>query len=148
VDAPIGGQVLTWQVTERLQARPVQRGQELMTIGDTGGPWILELRVADKDIQIVRAAQNELGPELDVTYMLASNPGTNHRARLDTLSMLIEPDMDQRLSALATARIAAENQPELRPGAGVTARIHCGRRAVGYVWLRDLIATVRRWLFV
>jgi len=148
VDAPINGQVLTWQVTERLQARPVQRGQVLMTIGDTGGPWILELRVSDKDIQIVRAAQDELGPELDVTYMLASNPGTNHRARLDTLSLLIEPDMDQRLSALATAGIASEEQPELRPGAGVTARIHCGQRAVGYVWLRDLIATVRRWLFV
>jgi multidrug efflux pump subunit AcrA (membrane-fusion protein) len=148
VNAPIAGQVLTWQVTERLQARPVQRGQVLMTIGDTGGPWILELRVPDKDVQIVRAAQDELGPELDVTYILASSPATRHRARLDNLSMLIEPDADQQLSALATVKIASENLPELRPGAGVTARIHCGRRAVGYVWLRDLIATVRQWLFV
>ena len=25
-----------------------------------------------------------------------------------------------------------------RPGASVTAKVHCGRRSIGYVWLHDL----------
>jgi hypothetical protein len=31
----------------------------------------------------------------------------------------------------------------LHPGAAVTAKIHCGRAAVGYVWLVDVIHFVR-----
>ena len=34
--------------------------------------------------------------------------------------------------------------PELRSGAGASARIHCGRHAIGYVWFRELIETVQR----
>ncbi|MCE9548564.1 MAG: hypothetical protein K8T25_24065, partial [Planctomycetia bacterium] len=32
---------------------------------------------------------------------------------------------------------------ELRPGATVTGRIYCGRRAIGYVWFHDVIAFIR-----
>jgi hypothetical protein len=47
---------------------------------------------------------------------------------------------------LATVRVKREEIPELVPGAGVVARIYCGRRAIGYVWLHDLIDAVRVWL--
>jgi len=32
---------------------------------------------------------------------------------------------------------------ELRPGAGVIAKIHCGKASISYVWLRDLISAIR-----
>ncbi len=148
VRSPIRGQVLTWDVAQRLQARPVQQGQLLMTIGDTLGPWIAELRVADKDVRSVYEAREELGRDPDVTFVLASEPGARHQGQLESVSMRIESDANQQLSALATVRIQSESVGELRPGTGVTARIHCGRRALGYVWLRDLIAAVRRGLFL
>ena len=38
-------------------------------------------------------------------------------------------------------------RPEhIRPGAGVTAKIACGRRAIGYVWLHDLVDAIQAWL--
>ena len=42
-------------------------------------------------------------------------------------------------------RIATDKNklPDLRDGAQVTAKVHCGRRAIGYVWFHDLIETVQ-----
>ena len=34
-----------------------------------------------------------------------------------------------------------------RPGATVEARIFCGRRSLGYVWLHDLVDAVRGWFW-
>ena len=33
--------------------------------------------------------------------------------------------------------------PDLRPGAGVTAKVYCGRRPLGYVLLQDVIAFIQ-----
>ena len=38
-----------------------------------------------------------------------------------------------------TVAVDREQMPTLRPGATATARIHCGRRPVGYVWFRGLL---------
>ena len=45
--SPIDGQVLTWDVEQLLESRPVQRGKVLLTVGDLAGPWQLELRLPD-----------------------------------------------------------------------------------------------------
>ena len=36
-----------------------------------------------------------------------------------------------------------ETFPEPKIGAGVTAKIHCGRRSFAFVWLHDLVDFVR-----
>ena len=56
--SPIAGSVLTWEVAQHLSARPVERGQALLSIGETSGAWIVEVRVADKDAgHLLRARQ-------------------------------------------------------------------------------------------
>ena len=37
--------------------------------------------------------------------------------------------------------------PDLRPGATVTGKVYCGRRAVGYVWLHDFFAYIQSRIF-
>ena len=37
--------------------------------------------------------------------------------------------------------------PKLRPGATVRARVRCGKRAIGYVWLHDAIAYLQSRIF-
>ena len=36
-----------------------------------------------------------------------------------------------------------ETFPEPKIGAGVTAKIHCGKRSFAFVWLHDLVDFVR-----
>ncbi len=38
VRSPIDGQALTWNLEELLEARPVERGQSLLTVADSTGP--------------------------------------------------------------------------------------------------------------
>jgi hypothetical protein len=40
-------------------------------------------------------------------------------------------------------RIDGPLPPGARAGTSATARVHCGRRPIGYVWLHDLIDAVR-----
>ena len=53
------GTVLTWNVQELLAARPVTRGQVLLTVADLSGPWVLEIRMPDDRIGHVLAAEDE-----------------------------------------------------------------------------------------
>src|SRR5258708_20116808 len=43
VRSPLTGQVVTWNVRQSLQSRPVLRGQVLMQVADTLGAWVLAL---------------------------------------------------------------------------------------------------------
>lgn len=148
VRSPIAGQVLTWDLAEALQQRPVKRGQQLMIVADTVGPWVLEVEVPDKDAGHVLDASRQLGPDLPVAFILATDPSRTYAGRVERVAQICEPDDRQQLSMAAVVSVDAAAIPQRRAGAGVVARIECGRRPLGYVWLHDLIQAVRSWLFI
>jgi hypothetical protein len=47
----------------------------------------------------------------------------------------------------ATLDFDETGMPNLRPGATVYARIHCGRKPLGYVWFHQLLERLRGWAF-
>ncbi|HPM85091.1 MAG TPA: hypothetical protein PLF81_30515, partial [Candidatus Anammoximicrobium sp.] len=71
-----------------------------------------------------------------------------YTGRLQRVAQITEPDDRQQLSVAALVDIDETDIPQRRAGAGVVARIACGRRPLGYVWLHDLIRAVRTWLFI
>ncbi|QDT14713.1 HlyD family efflux transporter periplasmic adaptor subunit [Alienimonas californiensis] len=166
VTSPIAGRVLTWGLTERLPGRPVPRGARLMTVADTAGPWRLELFVPDRHagpLLDAAAEQREAngGNEplaLPVTYLLAADPGPTYTTTASRLDPTVEPhaagpagagaggvEPSVRVFAPIGVRIEgpAAFDVRTRPGATVVARIRCGERALGYVWLHDLIDAAR-----
>ena len=74
VRSPIEGQVLTWDVEQLLQSRPVARGQILMTVADLEGPWVLELEIPDDRIADVTEAIRSQEKSLTVRFILATSP--------------------------------------------------------------------------
>lgn len=148
VRSPIAGQVLTWELTETLHQRPVKRGQRLMTVANTKGPWTLELEIPDQDAGYVLDACRQFGQDLSVAFVLATEPGQTYAGRVKRVAEISEPNDRQQLSVAAIVDVDATEIPRRRAGAGVVAHIHCGRRPLGYVWLHDLIRAVRTWLFV
>lgn len=143
IDSPMAGQLLTWNAKELLQARPVQRGQTLLTIGDLNGPWELVLHVPDYRAGHVLAAQQALHKDLDVTFALAADPGEQYEGKIDEVALATE--LDDTNGSTLTANVAFDRADVkgLRPGATVVARIHCGQRSIGYVWLHDLFEAVQ-----
>lgn len=142
--SPIDGQVITWNVRELLEARPVQRGQALLTVADLAGPWVLEVEVPDDHISHILAARQEQGPELPVSFMLATAPGATYTGQVEKVGLATELRPGEAAHVLVTVRFDRNQVPQLRPGATVVPRIHCGRRALGYVWFHGLIEAVQK----
>lgn len=143
VTSPIDGRVLSWNTRETLQDRPVKQGQQLLTVADPQGPWMLELRVADDDVGHVLSAQEELRHDLAVSFLLATEPSVTYRGRIEEVAHVTDTSDGGAPTALLTVELEGTPPPDPRSGAGVVARIHCGRRPVGYVWLHELIDAVR-----
>jgi len=151
--SPHDGRITTWDVTELLESRPVQRGQMLMTIANLKSDWILELNVPDKHIGYVLAERERIKAaddtvDLHVEFMLAADPGVKHKGRVIEIAAAsdIHEEADEP-GVLVKVAIDRDKIGELRPGASVIAHIACGRKPVGYVWLHDFIETARTWLF-
>ena len=143
VRSPIHGEVITWSVRETLAARPVNRGQLLMTVADLNGPWVVELMLPDRRVGHLLTAQERSGSELAVSFILASDPNQQIEGRIKDVAASTKLDEDHGQSVLVTVSFNSEDVEFLRPGAGVTARIHCGRRPLSYVWLHDLFEFVQ-----
>jgi len=146
VRSPIAGELLTWNAEQLLAGRPVARGQVLLTVADLNGPWQLELRAPERRVRHLAEASHESAGGLDVSFALATNPGQILWGKLVRMGSRTEIAENEGAVVLLAADIDRDEIGERVPGAGVVARIHCGRRAIGYVWFHDLIDAVRTWV--
>jgi hypothetical protein len=117
----------------------------LLTVADLAGPWVLELRVPDRRMGHVAAAQRELGDDLEVSYICETAPTVVHRGQIVRVSLAADADPHDLATVQATTAVDRASLPDARPGAVVQARIHCGRRPVGYVWFHELWEAAQRW---
>jgi multidrug efflux pump subunit AcrA (membrane-fusion protein) len=141
--SPIAGRVLSWNLVQHLSARPVERGQSLLTIGETSGPWIVEVQVADEDTGHLLRAQQALGDHLEVDFQLPSEPGRNYHGKVREVSLTSESNDQSTGHVRAVVEFDSQQVTQLRPGATAIPRIHCGTKSLGYVWLHDLIDAIR-----
>lgn len=149
IKSPIGGRVLTWDVDQLLEARPVQRGQNLLRVAklqdDSQGvaPWVLEIRVPDDDVGHVLEARRSSQEPLAVSFVLATDPDTTYHGTVDTIDMSTRTDETEGSTVLVTVNIDKSQLAHLRPGLVAIPKIHCGRRSVGYVWFHNLLDTIK-----
>lgn len=147
VFSPTAGEVVTWDLYDLLMHRPVKRGDVLMRVADSGGPWQLELHVPENQMGYITKAQQELveyGTSLPVEYILATEPNNRHYGKIQEVHASAEiHGEDGNTVLIKVGDIDKTDLPQLRPGATVDAKIYCGRRAIGFVWLHDFIAYIQ-----
>ena len=118
-----------------------------MTVAKLDGPWRLELRVPDRRVAHVLAAQQKIRSDLEVSFILRMDPKQKHRGKVETVGIRTEVGERDGAFVPVTVELAdQENVPQLVPGATARARIDCGRRPIGYVWLHDVIDAFRTWV--
>ena len=156
--SPIAGIVYQRRLKERLESRPVQRGQLLMEIVNSNSRWQMELQLPENVVGYVRSAADVrhaaqspsegLAPGVSqvghsVRFWLSSQPSKSFATNIDSLEQSAHV-YEQRLTCLATAPCGDLNTEQLRPGQSVTARIHCGRRSLGFVLFREVIEYLQK----
>jgi len=143
IQSPLSGTVLTWDVAHNLEARPVQRGEILMTVAQLNGNWIVELDVPDDRIGYICQAEADRKSALPVDLVLATDPTTTYKATMRSIALRSEPDHQGDPTVRIVATLNQQTRSGLRPGAMVVARIHCGPRPLGFVWFHDLVEVIR-----
>ena len=147
VRSPIAGQVVTWELREKLLARPVEKGQVLVTVADPTQDWELQVQMPENRMGHIAAARKDLGDPLHVSYILATSPGITREGTVKQIHGMAEVRGEEGNTVMVKVTIDQPDLAERRPGVTTTAKVHCGRRAIGYVWLHDLIAFVQKTWF-
>ena len=137
--SPIAGQVLTWNLEQQLERRPVRRGERLLTVAEVNGNWRLELQVPDDLVGDLLAAQQRSQAPLSVTFSLASQPGQRATSQLEQLLPTTEVrSAELGPGVLAYVPLPADVGLERRAGTTVVAFIDCGQQPLAVVWFARL----------
>ena len=150
VRSPIAGTILTLDVQDLLETRPVSRGQILFTVADTSAGWKLRADVPQETIGHVLQAQMQNEDQLTVRYRLSGDLDHTFAGRLSEVkevAVLDTTELGLELPAIQAEIALEEQKPDAaRPGMTADVRIQCGKRSVGYVWLHDVWETIYRWM--
>lgn len=141
--SPIAGTALTWNLKQRLDDRPVARGESLLTVADTKGPWLLDLLVSDDDFGPLRDATSDPNSSVQVSFRMSTHPGRSFTGNVRSIANATELDDIAGPVVRVTVSVNRNELPKLRPGTTVVAGIECGRQPMGYVWLHDIIDPIR-----
>ncbi len=139
VKSPITGQVVTWDVQNLLLQRPVNRGEVLMSVADTQGEWELEISMPENRIGHVMEAVQEYGKELTVEFITATSPNAPLTGTVREIHRSAELSEEHGHVVRILVDIDEQQLKDPRPGATVTAKVQCGTRSIGYVWLHELL---------
>jgi multidrug efflux pump subunit AcrA (membrane-fusion protein) len=147
--SPIAGQILTLDVQNLLESRPVRRGQVLFTVANIDSGWMLEAELPQDRLGYVLEATKASQTELPVRFRLAGdmrNIGNGRVEQISSTTVMPEDDLTHEGAPISVRiRVEEDALPQGRPGMVAEVRINCGQRALGYVWLHDVWEAVYRW---
>jgi hypothetical protein len=146
VKSPAAGEVITWNAQQRLAARPLQRGDSLLTIADPSGPWELELRVESRKAGRLLAARSGANRPQRVSFVLATAPGVTLEGTVKHVAERIEIDETGESYLLVTVEVPKDLQQQPAAGAAAMARIDCGRTNLAEAWFHEILDAARLWL--
>ena len=154
VRAPITGTVMTFDLENKLKNRPVQPGQILMEIARPEDGLLLELNMPEKrmgHIEDYQRSQTELEAnfQLKARFVMMVDPSKNYDATVVEEHNRAENRGDDETTVQIRATIDHPEELPLgtRAGAGVSAKVYCGKRSLGYVCFNEMIAFLQKTVF-
>ena len=140
--SPVDGIITTWDFERELLSRPVKPGDSLLTVANDNGPWELELD-APEDRAGYIMKQRITDPDMPVTYHLATEPGGTYEGVVVDVHESAEVHGEEGSTVLVRVKVDKDQHPNLLlPGAGVKARLYCGRSSVGWWLFHDAIGFI------
>lgn len=149
VVSPVAGQVITWDVTQKLAGRTVTPQNVLMEIADTGGPWQLELELEDRRIEhLIRGLKSSRDAQLQVQFTLAANPGRTYEGKVTEVSQAVQLNHDNQQVMRVKVDIDEDALELKQARTGVSAKIYTGETtSLGYLWLHEVPRALNRYVF-
>ena len=138
ITAPFAGTAFRRDAQRDLMSRPVQRGQLLLELVPENSQWQLELKIPDRLRGYVVKYRKSTDESPQIRYLVVSTPEQDWTTALTSVDNAIQVE-DGKMVCRATAKLSNLPDIDLRPGTSVSARIHCGRRSLGFVLFREVV---------
>jgi hypothetical protein len=146
IRSPVNGVIVTEKVHEKLEQRPVKRGERLLEVADTLGNWLLKVEVPDREAGHIKKAyaQNQ---DLRVRFRIVSDPDQEYLGKIARISDSIKLNRNNESVWIIDVHFEQSKVP-LMFGASVAAQFECGSQPTWYVWVRPIWEGLRRrfWL--
>jgi multidrug efflux pump subunit AcrA (membrane-fusion protein) len=148
--SPIDGQVISWQVQQRLENYPVSRQQILMEVIDPTSDWELEIFMPESRMGHVQrewdsARQENRWPK--VTFFSQQKPEDKLTGEVVAIDLSADARGEKGNSVRLRVRFDQDAVKsvikDLKVNSDATAKVHCGKKPIGYVYLHDLIDFIR-----
>jgi len=99
--------------------------------------------------KLLEVSGEKMEDRLKVPYIVATDPSTTHYGYVKDMHLVAEVRGEEGNTVMIKVEINKEDlkEEDRRPGASVTAKVECGRRAIGYCWFHDLLAFFRKTWF-
>jgi biotin carboxyl carrier protein len=143
IRSPIDGEIVTWDIERLLQGRPVSAGQAVLAVADPAGPWHLRVFLPENRVGHVTEAQANLKPQLEVEYVAATDPERELFGTLREIETVSSLHEEHGHVVTAFVDIDRNDVVDPRPGATVTAQIHCGTTSLGNYCLHEVYEFVQ-----
>ena len=152
ITSPIEGTIITPQPQRRYQDYPVSANLALLEVADLKGSWQLELKIPQNKVAYIdEAFKANGGKPLDVVFKIGTNPNLNLKGTVANLDQRAVPSETGAPDFRAIVEIDSGQlkglKEELRSGAGATAKIQCGKHALGFVWFYQIYDFARTKVF-
>lgn len=146
VKSPVSGEVVTWDLEQQLAARPLRRGDALLTVAQVEGAWRLELKLPGRRAGRLLAARESGAKDQQVSFRLATSPGQSFVGTVQEVAPRVEIDESGDSYLLVTVNCEGAKIPQRVPGATALARIDCGRGSLGESLFHEFLDAARLWL--
>jgi len=146
VVSPIDGIVMTWDLKKNLRARPVMKGNVLVTIADPRGDFEVELLMPEKRMKYLDAAMSESETgSLNVEYKMKTDPSKTHKGVLTKDAIHGRAELDQTEGAIVKLHVKPDSMEGVsrRPGAQLVADVTAGRANAAFVWFHEVIEWIQ-----
>lgn len=152
ITSPIVGTIITPQPKRRYKDFPVTANLALLEVAELNGTWQLELKIPQNKVAYIDEAFKENGGQpLDVIFKIGTNPNLNLKGTVDNIDQRAVPSETGAPDFRAIVEIDSSQlkdlQEELRSGAGATAKIHCGKRSLGFCCFYQIYDFMRTKVF-
>jgi hypothetical protein len=143
VRSPIDGKVITWDARRQLENRPVETGQVLLTVAAENSPWEIELYMPERRVHHLVEFQEKQrkenpGKKLDVDYIVMTEPGNYRQGVVEDVHWTAEAHEQQgHMVRVKIGGLDLKKEDNPRPGASVTADVHCGRTVLGWALFHE-----------
>jgi multidrug efflux pump subunit AcrA (membrane-fusion protein) len=142
IASPLAGVVVSRDIRQELESRPLRRGDSLFYIADLEGAWQLRVRVADKDTgYLMKHHSGGSGP---LEFIFDSLPSERFQGEIRHIaSTLDNPDgTGGYLLVLASLDRAVALKAHM--GAKARVFIDCGQQPVWFVWCRPIVESIQK----